>query len=140
MIYKLGCDGNGRLTGLYARIIGDTGAYASLGAEVLARAASHASAAYYVPHVDIEARAIYTNNIPSGAMRGFGVNQVTFAMESCVDQLCDSGGFDRWQFRFDNVLKTGDRTASGQVLGEGVGEGGVSENGFMEWVLLCVLK
>ena len=121
MTYKLGCDRRGRLTGLYARIVGDTGAYASLGAEVLARAASHASAAYCVPNVDIEARAVYTNNIPSGAMRGFGVNQVTFAMESCVDQLCDSGGFDRWQFRFDNVLKTGDRTASGQILGEGVG-------------------
>lgn len=121
MAYKLGCDRHGRLTGLFARIVGDTGAYASLGAEVLARAASHASAAYHVPHVDIEAKAIYTNNLPCGAMRGFGVNQVTFAMESCVDRLCELGGFDRWQFRYDNVLKTGDQTAAGQVLGEGVG-------------------
>jgi selenium-dependent xanthine dehydrogenase len=121
MHYRLGCDHRGRLTGLSARIVGDTGAYASLGAEVLARAASHASAAYYVPHVDIDAKAVYTNNIPSGAMRGFGVNQVTFAMEGCIDQLCESGGFDRWQFRYENALKTGDRTASGQVLGAGVG-------------------
>jgi xanthine dehydrogenase molybdenum-binding subunit len=121
MEYALGCDGNGKLTGLSARILGDTGAYASLGAEVLERAAGHATGAYFVPHVDIEARALYTNNIPSGAMRGFGVNQVTFAMESSVDQLCVQGGFDRWQFRYDNVLDTGGQTATGQTLGQGVG-------------------
>jgi selenium-dependent xanthine dehydrogenase len=121
MQYTLGCDENGQLTGLFARIIGDTGAYASLGGEVLERAAGHATGAYHVPNVDIEARAVYTNNIPCGAMRGFGVNQVTFAMESCIDDLCTRGGFDRWQFRYDNVLDIGGQTATGQVLGEGVG-------------------
>ena len=121
MQYALGCDENGRLTGLSARIVGDTGAYASLGAEVLERAAGHAAGAYYVPNVDIESKAIYTNNIPCGAMRGFGVNQVTFAMESCVEQLCARGGFDPWQFRYDNVLDIGKETATGQILGEGVG-------------------
>lgn len=121
MQYKLGCDENGKLTGLLARIVGDTGAYASLGAEVLERAAGHATGAYFVPNVDIEAKAVYTNNIPCGAMRGFGVNQVTFAMESCVDELCVQGGFDRWQFRYDNVVDSGLQTATGQVLGEGVG-------------------
>ena len=91
-------------------------------AEVLERAAGHAtSAAYHVPNVDIESKAVYTNNIPCGAMRGFGVNQVTFAMESCVDQLCAQAGFDPWQFRYDNVLDTGKATATGQILGEGVG-------------------
>ena len=121
MQYALGCDENGKLTGLSARIVGDTGAYASLGAEVLERAAGHAAGAYYVPNVDIESKAIYTNNIPCGAMRGFGVNQVTFAMESCVEQLCARGGFDPWQFRYDNVLDIGKETATGQILGEGVG-------------------
>ncbi|UCE51887.1 MAG: selenium-dependent xanthine dehydrogenase [Desulfobacterales bacterium] len=121
MEYKLGCDESGRLTGLFARIIGDTGAYASLGAEVLERAAGHATGAYYVPNVDIKAKALYTNNIPCGAMRGFGVNQVTFAMESCVEELCAQGDFDQWQFRYDNVLDTGTQTATGQILGEGVG-------------------
>ena len=121
MQYALGCDENGKLTGLSARIIGDTGAYASLGAEVLERAAGHATGAYYVPHVDIESKAVYTNNIPCGAMRGFGVNQVTFAMESCIEQLCARGGFDSWQFRYDNALDTGRPTATGQILGEGVG-------------------
>lgn len=121
MQYSLGCDQRGKLTGLFARIIGDTGAYASLGAEVLERAAGHATGAYHVPNVDIEARAVYTNNIPSGAMRGFGVNQVTFAMESCIDEICTRGAFDRWQFRYDNVLDTGKQTATGQTLGAGVG-------------------
>jgi len=121
MQYALGCDENGKLTGLSARIIGDTGAYASVGAEVLERAAGHATGAYYVPHVDIESKAVYTNNIPCGAMRGFGVNQVTFAMESCIEQLCARGGFDPWQFRYDNALDTGRPTATGQILGEGVG-------------------
>jgi len=121
MQYALGCDENGMLTGLSARIVGDTGAYASLGAEVLERAAGHATGAYYLPNVDIESRAVYTNNIPCGAMRGFGVNQVTFAMESCIEQLCVQGGFDPWQLRYDNVLDTGKETATGQILGKGVG-------------------
>jgi aldehyde oxidoreductase len=121
MEYSLGCDREGRLTALRARILGDTGAYASVGTKVLERAAGHASGAYHVPAADIEARTVYTNNLPAGAMRGFGVNQVTFAMESCVDMLCEKGGFDRWQFRYDNALAEGRMTASGQVLRAGVG-------------------
>ena len=121
MVYELACNRDGKLTGLRASIIGDTGAYASLGLEVLERAATHAAGAYCVPSVDIVSKAVYTNNIPSGAMRGFGVNQVTFAMESLVDELCEKGGFDRWRFRYDNVLVNGSQTTSGQVLKEGVG-------------------
>jgi xanthine dehydrogenase molybdenum-binding subunit len=121
MEYKLGCDRQGRFTALRARIIGDTGAYASVGTKVLERAAGHASGAYHVPAADIEAKTIYTNNIPCGAMRGFGVNQVTFAMESCIDMLCEKGGFDRWQFRYDNALDEGRMTTTGQVLQAGVG-------------------
>lgn len=121
MEYALGCDRQGRLTALKARITGDTGAYASVGTKVLERAAGHASGAYHVPAVAVDARTVYTNNLPCGAMRGFGVNQVTFAMESCIDMLCEQGGFDRWQFRFDNALDEGRMTASGQVLGMGVG-------------------
>jgi selenium-dependent xanthine dehydrogenase len=121
LAYTVGCDAGGRLTALRARITGDTGAYASVGGKVLERAAGHATGAYHVPCVDVEARAVYTNNLPCGAMRGFGVNQATFAMESCLDELCRQGGFDRWQLRFDNALAEGKMTATGQVLGEGVG-------------------
>jgi len=121
MDFTVGCDINGKLTGVKARIIGDTGAYASVGTKVLERAAGHATGAYHVPNVDIEAKTIYTNNIPSGAMRGFGVNQVTFAIESCIDELCKKGNFDRWVFRYDNALVNGSLTAAGQILHKGVG-------------------
>ncbi len=119
--YKLGCDNNGKLTALKARIIGDTGAYASVGAKVLERTVGHSTGAYHVPVVDVESYAVYTNNIPCGAMRGFGVNQANFAMEGCVDELCELGGFDRWQFRYDNALKEGSVITTGQELSGGVG-------------------
>ena len=121
MDYALGCDARGRLTALKARTLGDTGAYASVGGEVVARTGTHAAGAYHVPHVDVRASAYYTNNPPGGAFRGFGVNQATFAMESLVDQLCAEGGFDPWRFRYDNALDTGLMTTTGQILGPGVG-------------------
>ncbi|MGD9150700.1 MAG: molybdopterin-dependent oxidoreductase, partial [Desulfobacterales bacterium] len=121
MRYKLGCDEKGKLTALHARIVGDTGAYASVGGEVVARTGTHAAAAYHVPSVDVIASAYYTNNPPAGAFRGFGVNQSNFAMESLVDELCIKGEFDRWQFRYDNALAAGRMTPTGHVLGEGVG-------------------
>jgi len=119
--YTVACDQDGKLTGLIANIDGDTGAYASVGMKVLERAAGHAAGAYAVPHVSVRSRAIHTNNIPCGAMRGFGVPQVMFAMESCIDDLCKQGNFDRWQFRYDNALAQGKETVTGQLLKSGVG-------------------
>ncbi len=119
--YTVACDAQGRLTGLIADIVGDTGAYASVGMKVLERAAGHAAGAYSVPNVRVRSRAVHTNNVPGGAMRGFGVPQATFAMESCVEELCRQGGFDRWQFRYDNALAEGRETVTGQVLRGGVG-------------------
>lgn len=119
--YTVGCDADGRLTFVQARIVGDSGAYASVGAKVLERAAGHATGAYHAPAVDVEAIAVYTNNVPCGAMRGFGVNQSAFAMEGCIDDLCEQGGFDRWQFRFDNAITEGRMTATGQVIQGGAG-------------------
>jgi len=121
MDYEVGCDSEGKFTALKTKIIGDTGAYASVGTKVLERAAGHATGAYHFPVVDIESKTVYTNNIPAGAMRGFGVNQVTFAIESCIDELCLKGGFDRWQIRYDNALIKGSMTATGQILGDGIG-------------------
>jgi len=119
--YHLGCDENGILTALKAKVIGDTGAYASVGAKVIERTVGHSTGAYHVPAVDVQGYAVYTNNIPCGAMRGFGVNQANFAMEVCMDELCELGGFDSWQFRYNNALKEGSLTATGQKLGKGVG-------------------
>ncbi len=119
--YRVGCDAAGKLTFVHARIIGDSGAYASVGAKVLERAAGHATGAYHAPAADIEAVAVYTNNVPCGAMRGFGVNQSAFAIESCLDDLCQQGSFDRWQFRYDNAITEGSMTATGQVIEGGAG-------------------
>ncbi len=119
--YKLGCDENGKFTGLYARILGDTGAYASVGGPVMERAATHAGGAYYIPNIDVISKAVYTNNIPCGAMRGFGVNQVTFAIEGLIDKLCDKAGFDRWEIRYKNSLEKGLKTTSGHKLRKEVG-------------------
>jgi CO/xanthine dehydrogenase Mo-binding subunit len=118
---ELGCDKDGKLTGLKLYAVGDSGAYASVGTKVMERVAGHASGAYHFPCVNLEALTVYTNNIPCGAMRGFGANQVAFALEGCIDELCKQGGFDRWQFRFDNALCEGKMTATGQVLHKGVG-------------------
>jgi selenium-dependent xanthine dehydrogenase len=121
MTYTLGCDQNGKLTALKARIIGDTGAYASVGDKVLQRAAGHSCSAYEVPNVYVESHAVYTNNPPCGAMRGFGSNQANFAMEGCVDRLAEQAGLDGWDIRWINALEPGSTFGTGQVLGEGVG-------------------
>jgi len=121
MDYTLACNKDGMLTAIRADIVGDTGAYASVGMKVLERAAGHATGAYSIPNAAILSRAVYTNNIPCGAMRGFGVNQVTFAVESCIDDLCEQGGFDRWEFRYNNALVYGGVASTGQVLRGGTG-------------------
>ena len=121
MNYEIGCDDQGKLTFCNVKFVGDTGAYASVGMKVLERSAGHATGAYNFPVTDVEATAVYTNNIPCGAMRGFGVNQAAFGLESLIDDLCEKGGFDRWQFRYDNALDDGDMTATGQVIEAGCG-------------------
>jgi xanthine dehydrogenase molybdenum-binding subunit len=121
MDYTVGCDADGHLVAVRARIVGDNGAYGSVGMKVLERAAGHACGPYRVPNVDVEARAIYTNNPPSGAMRGFGANQTAFAIEGMLDVLAERVGIDGWEIRWRNALETGDRFATGQRLGPGVG-------------------
>ncbi|MBM4342763.1 MAG: selenium-dependent xanthine dehydrogenase [Deltaproteobacteria bacterium] len=119
--YEVGCDAQGQLTAVRARMVGDSGAYASVGGKVLERAAGHACGPYRVPVVDIEARAAYTNHPPCGAMRGFGVCQAAFAIEACVDLLAERVGLDRWTMRDRNALQVGDRYSTGQVLTKSVG-------------------
>lgn len=121
MRYTVGCDGEGRLIAVEARMIGDTGAYASVGDKVLERAAGHACGPYRVPNVDVESRAVCTNNPPAGAMRGFGANQAHFAMEGCLDLLAEKVGLDPWEIRWRNALEVGDQVTTGQVLDKSVG-------------------
>jgi xanthine dehydrogenase molybdenum-binding subunit len=121
MEYTVGCDAEGRLTAVKARMIGDSGAYASVGGKVLERAAGHACGPYRVPVVDVEARAAYTNNPPCGAMRGFGANQAHFAVEGCLDLLAEKAGLDGWEMRWRNAVEVGDTFTTGQVLEKSVG-------------------
>ncbi len=116
MDYTVGCDADGHLTAMRARIVGDTGAYASVGAKVLERAAGHSCGPYRVANVDVEAKTVYTNNPPSGAMRGFGVPQTAFAIESCLNILAEKVGLDGYEIRERNVLAPGDRFATGQIM------------------------
>ncbi|MCH7703342.1 MAG: molybdopterin-dependent oxidoreductase, partial [Planctomycetes bacterium] len=113
---KVGCDDEGKLTGVWARMIGDKGAYASVGAKVLERAAGHAVGPYRVPSIDVESLAVYTNNPPCGAMRGFGANQAAFAIERSLDRLAKKVGIDGWEMRWRNILEVGDRFCTGQKL------------------------
>lgn len=113
---KIACDKDGHITAVRSRITGDKGAYASVGAKVLERAAGHACGPYRVPAIDIEALAVYTNNPPCGAMRGFGANQSAFAIEQLLNRLAKKVGIDEWEIRWRNILHQGDRFATGQKL------------------------
>ena len=121
LTYTVGCDREGRLTAIRARIVGDKGAFASVGTKVLERAAGHAGGPYRVPNVDVEALSVYTNNLPCGAMRGFGANQAAFALESMIDILAERTGVDPWEIRWRNAVDVGDTFATGQVFDESVG-------------------
>ena len=121
LAYTVGCDAEGHLTAIRARIVGDKGAYASVGTKVLERAAGHAGGPYKVPNVDVEARAVYTNNLPCGAMRGFGANQAAFAIESMLDILAEKVGIDAWEIRWRNAVDVGDTFCTGQVFEHAVG-------------------
>ncbi|HUK64933.1 MAG TPA: selenium-dependent xanthine dehydrogenase [Dongiaceae bacterium] len=116
-----GCDAEGHLTAVWARMVGDTGAYASVGMKVLERAAGHACGPYRVPHVDVESLAVTTHNPPCGAMRGFGVPQAAFAIEGALDQLAARCGLDRWEIRWRNAVAPGEPLTTGQPAGASCG-------------------
>ena len=113
----VGCDSDGRLTAMRASIYSNTGAYASLGGPVLQRACIHASGPYRIPAFESEGRAVYTNVVPAGAFRGFGVTQVCFATETVLNLLADEVGIDYWQIRRLNALAPGDVIPNGQIAG-----------------------
>ncbi|OGO49609.1 MAG: aldehyde oxidoreductase [Chloroflexi bacterium RBG_16_64_43] len=118
---KLGAQRDGTLTAAETELYGDSGAYASLGDKVMTRATTHSSGPYIVPHVRADCYAMYTNNPPAGAFRGFGVTQSCFAIESAMDELAERLGVDPVELRRGNALRVGTSTSTGQVLHESVG-------------------
>ena len=119
MEFTTACDENGILTGMKARIISDTGAYASLGGPVLQRACTHAAGPYNYQNVDIEGTAVYTNNPPAGAFRGFGVTQSSFANECNINKLAELVGISPWEIRYRNAIRPGQVLPNGQIADEG---------------------
>ncbi len=118
---KTGARIDGTITAHEAEIWGDGGAYASLSSHVMLRATTHAAGAYEVKNVKVDTFAMYTNNVPSGAFRGFGVTQSVFAMESQMDQLAEALGISPVEIRRKNVLNYGKQTLAGQVMTESCG-------------------
>ena len=116
----VGADAEGHLLAVRSRIVADAGGYHTTSAKCALRAACHACGPYRVPNVDVESKAVYTNNPNSGAMRGFGSNQAQFAMEGVMDILAQKVGVDGWDIRMRNVLGPGDAFATGQVMRESV--------------------
>ncbi|MDJ0904837.1 MAG: molybdopterin-dependent oxidoreductase [Woeseiaceae bacterium] len=118
---RVGARNDGTLTAVQATLYGDAGAYASLSEKVLTRATTHAAGPYEAPNVKIDCFAMYTNNVPSGAFRGFGVTQSCFAIESTMDILAAELDIDPVELRHRNALDIGRTTSTGQALRESAG-------------------
>lgn len=121
MNYRLGASSDGTLQSLHCRLYYDTGAYAHLGGEVMALGMEHAGGPYRISHTLIEGWCVYTNNPIAGAMRGFGVAQVSFAMESLMDKLAARLNMDPLTLRLQNALTVGDRNTSGATMTQSTG-------------------
>jgi xanthine dehydrogenase molybdenum-binding subunit len=118
---KIGAKNNGRIVAIKTVLYGDTGAYASLGEKVMTRATTHSAGPYDVENVRADCYAVYTNNPPAGAYRGFGVTQSAFAIESTMDILAEKLRIDPINLRRMNALHSGSVTNTGQKLNESVG-------------------
>jgi selenium-dependent xanthine dehydrogenase len=118
---KIGAKKDGTLVAAKTELYGDTGAYASLGEKVLTRATTHSAGPYIIPHVHADCYAMYTNNPPAGAFRGFGVLQSAFGIETVLDMLAEKLGMDRIELRRKNALRVGGETSTGQIMRESVG-------------------
>ncbi|WP_375424333.1 molybdopterin-dependent oxidoreductase [uncultured Friedmanniella sp.] len=114
----LGATAAGRLTALAVDVLTDTGAYGNHSGGVMFHGVSESVAVYDVPHKRVDAAAVYTNNLPSGAFRGYGLGQVIFALESAMDQLAVELGIDRVEFRRLNMIRPGDPLVVTHVEGD----------------------
>ena len=122
MEYTIGCDEAGMLSFCKGRFVGDTGAYASVGMKVLERSAGHATGAYNFPgHGILSARRCTPIICLAGPCAASASTRPPSRWRVASTDLCEQGGFDRWQFRYQNALDDGDMTATGQVIEAGAG-------------------
>jgi CO/xanthine dehydrogenase Mo-binding subunit len=109
----LGATRDGTLTGLALDITADTGGYGNHGPGVLFHAVEEAVTAYRCQNKRVDARAVYTNTVPAGAFRGYGLSQTVFAVESAIDELARSLGVDPIELRRRNLIREGDDLVNG---------------------------
>jgi CO/xanthine dehydrogenase Mo-binding subunit len=118
---RTGATSEGRLTAVEGEVVGDTGAYCSLGVFVIKKCGIHLPGPYFVPNIKIDTYTVYTNNPVAGAMRGFGVVQAAYAHESQMDELAARLNLSPYAIRMLNALDVGLSTSTGQVLEHSVG-------------------
>jgi putative selenate reductase molybdopterin-binding subunit len=105
---KAGADEDGKLTALQLDVLSNTGAYGNHAGPVLFHACGESVAVYNCPNKKVDAVVAYTNTVPAGAFRGYGLPQTLFAVESAIDELAGKLGIDPFEFRRRNIIKPGD--------------------------------
>ena len=117
---KWGATNDGKLVAAKSEVIADAGAYAYTSTKVLGNATLMVSGPYVCPNAYVDSYAVYTNNVPGGAFRGFGGPQGAFAAESQMNKLAEAIGMDPVEFRMRNVVRDGDPIAVQTPLPKGV--------------------
>jgi CO/xanthine dehydrogenase Mo-binding subunit len=117
---RWGVKKDGRLTAIEAELVADGGAYMYTSTKVMANATLMINGPYYVPNIRVNSKAVYTNNIPNGAFRGFGGPQACFAAEMQMNKLADALGMDPVKLRLLNAIKEGQPTSVGTPLPKGI--------------------
>lgn len=105
---KLGAKRDGTLTAIRFRVVSNTGAYGNHGPAVMFHSVGESMGVYRAPHKKVEAYSVYTNGVPAGAFRGYGLGQVTFAVESAMDELARRLGLDPLVLREKNIIGPGE--------------------------------
>ena len=105
---KIGAGQDGRLTAIAVRAVSNTGAYGNHAGGVLHHGCGESIAVYNCPNKKVDGFAVYTNSVPAGAFRGYGLSQLVFAVESAIDELARKLGIDPFEMRRRNVIRRGD--------------------------------
>jgi len=116
MQYRMGLQNDGHIVSVKVRMVADSGAYCSVTPWVTWRSTVQCCGCYEVPNVHCDVYGVYTNNVFTGAFRGFGSPQVNFAIEQLIEMAAQKLGMDESDFRRINMVKQGSTTITGQIL------------------------
>ncbi|MFK4149722.1 xanthine dehydrogenase family protein molybdopterin-binding subunit [Streptomyces sp. NPDC004065] len=119
---RTGVTKDGRLVAREVKAYFNGGAYADISPRLIKNGGYSCVGPYAIPHVQVDSYAVYTNLPPAGAYRGYGVSQAAWAYEQQMDELADALGLDPVEFRRRNLLREGERFATGEVMEEATWE------------------